>query len=249
MTNSDFNSLGKEIIPNVSVDCIIFGFHQKQTKVLLLKGKNLDYWMLPGGFVYKEENTDSALKRVVKQRTGLEDIYCHQFKVFGDNNRRFGEFHKLGLKVFGLEIDDKHWVSQRFISIGYLALVDYTKVKVNTDVFSDICDWYDIEAIPPLAMDHKEILNEAIKSLNILFLNEYIGFNLLPDEFTMNEIQDLYEGFLKKEFIRSNFQRKMLSLGVLERLDKKSEGKAHKAPYLYKFRPDLVDIYNLLKRL
>jgi hypothetical protein len=95
--------------------------------------------------------------------------------------------------------------------------------------------WYDIDKIPTLMFDHNEIFRKALETLRTMLDEKLICFNLLPDTFTMNELQNLYETILGEKMIRSNFQRKMLSLGILERIEKKMTGAANKAPYLYRF--------------
>ncbi len=113
-------------LSNISVDCVIFGFQEKQLKVLLLKFKNNEVWTLPGGFIGKEEDADEAAKRVLWQRTGLEDIYLQQFHAFGDLKRNIGAFEKheeINLAM-GRSIEDLAWLSSRYITIGYYALVE-----------------------------------------------------------------------------------------------------------------------------
>ena len=134
------------------------------------------------------------------------------------------------------KVDESHWLLQRFISIGYYALVDFTQAIPTPDAISDSCAWYDLKKMPKLIQDHEEIISAALTNLRENLDRRLIGFKLLPEEFTMPDIQGVYETIIGKKLHRPVFQRKMLSLGILKRLAKKKTGKAHKAPYLYKFK-------------
>jgi 8-oxo-dGTP diphosphatase len=135
--------------------------------------------------------------------------------------------------------DDNHWLLQRFISIGYYALVDFTKVIPKPDTIFDNCAWYDLGVIPKLMQDHNAIIQKALESLRTDLDNKLIAFNLMQEEFTLGDLQILYETILDKKLLRPAFQRKMLSLGILERVAKKWTGAAHKAPYLYRFSKNI----------
>lgn len=229
-----FLEKGPEYLPSVSVDCVIFGFHENQLKVLLLEFKHTKAFSLPGGFVFKEESTDEAATRILWERTGVKDIYLEQFYTFGEQNRGNWDVHKATMSTHGFELQADHWLLQRFISIGYYALVDFSKVQPTPDIFSDLGDWYDIHQIPALILDHNLIIDKALETLRLMLDHKLVGFNLLSETFTMNELQSLYETILDKKLLRANFQRKMLSLGILERVEKKFSGKAHKPPYVYR---------------
>ena len=223
-------------LPNISVDCVIFGFQENQLKVLLLKFRNSEIWSLPGGFINREEDVDDAAKRVLWQRTGLENIYLQQFHTFGDLKRNIGaiEKHEEINLAMGRSLDDLTWLSHRYITVGYYALVDYSKVNVTLNDVSDDSAWMDVDDIPALFLDHNLILKAGLAQLRESIDTKLAAFNLLPDTFTMSELQQVYETILGKELVRTNFQRKMLSLDILERIEKKYTGGAHKAPYLYR---------------
>jgi 8-oxo-dGTP diphosphatase len=231
VTIADFYRKGHEyFVPHLSIDCVIFGFHQNELKVLLLQWKDTKRWCLPGGFIGKTETLDEAAVRILKVRTGLEKIYLRQFYAFGDPAR---DRKKHGFKPpKGFE---KSWLMERFISIGYWALVEFSKVVPTPDEFSLKCEWFDVNNIPELILDHNEIVVKALQSLQ-QHLNDYpIGKDLLTDKFTMPELQKLYETILDKALDRRNFQKKILSLGILDKLKERKLGGAHKAPFLYRF--------------
>ncbi len=231
-----FLDKGLEYLPSVSVDCVIFGFHEHQLKVLLLEFKHTKAFALPGGFVFKNESTDAAATRILWERTGVKDIYLEQFHTFGEAYRGNWDVHKATMASHGFELETDHWLLQRFITIGYYALVDFSKVKPTPDIFSDLGYWYDIHEIPTLILDHNRIIEKALETLQLMLDYKLVGFNLLPETFTMNELQSLYETVLDKKLLRANFQRKMLSLEILERVEKKFSGKAHKPPYVYRIK-------------
>lgn len=222
-------------IQQLSIDCVIFGFHGEQLKVLLPKVKQLELWSLPGGYVLKKEDIEAAAQRILEERTGLRDIYLEQFYVFGKANRSTGETLKKVLLANSIQIPEDSWVFERFISIGYYALVDFSKVNTKIGIYDEACEWHDIHQLPNLAFDHAEIIQKALETLRFMLDDKLVGLNLLPETFTMKELQILYETILDKPLRRDNFQRKILTMGILERIEKKFTGAAHKAPYLYKF--------------
>jgi len=218
-------------MPGLSIDCVIFGFHDNQLKVLLLKWKDTHEWCLPGGFIYKDQHIDEAAGHILNSRTGLEQIHLRQFHVFGDPEREQGKQKITKVR----KVKKTSWILDRFITIGYWALVEFSKVVPAPDELSSECTWWNINEIPKLMLDHNNIVNNAPHSLQ-KNLNDYpIGKELLPAKFTMPELQNLYETILAKKLDRRNFQKKVLALGILERLSERKLGGAHKAPFLYKF--------------
>jgi 8-oxo-dGTP diphosphatase len=214
------------LLPGISIDCVIFGFHDNQLKILLLKYKGTNFFALPGGFIDQDENLENAAAKVLEERTGLRDIYLEQFYTFGQKSRRDDSKHIEVLNKQGITLAPNHFLLNRFISVGYFALIDFTKAIPTPDKLSDTCEWHDVEKLPDLIFDHNEILKKALETLR---------FPLLPETFTMGELLSLYETILGRKLLRANFQRKILSLEILERLDKKMTGAANKAPYLYRF--------------
>lgn len=228
--NVDFDNL---FLPGLSVDTVIFGFHDSRLMILLLQYKNTNSFALPGGFVLKKESGDNAAQRVLKDRTGLTNIYLEQFHTFADGNRNDPSFFRKIMKARGLTPSTDHFLLQRFVSIGYYALVDFTEATPASDGLADECRWYELKTLPPLIQDHATIIKTALSTLRENLDKKLVGFNLLPELFTMGELQRLYETVLGEKFRRTSFQRKMLNLGILKKVDKRWTGAAHKAPYLY----------------
>ncbi|MER0439926.1 NUDIX domain-containing protein [Emticicia sp. W12TSBA100-4] len=234
----------ENFINQLSIDCVIFGYKEKELKVLVPKiNLSKDLWALPGGFIQQDESIDEAAQRILQERTGLIDIFLEQYRVFGQTERTnkevFDEFSSIKnelLEQHPFSKSDITWLSKRFVSIGYYALVDINKVNPQKGDFDESIDWYNIKDLPNMIMDHNEMVTYALETLRQNLDHKLIGFNLLPETFTMKEVQELYEAIYDKPFARNNFQKKILDMNVLERLEKKFTGAANKAPYLYKFK-------------
>ncbi|MFD2571889.1 NUDIX domain-containing protein [Spirosoma soli] len=226
---------GSGFLPGLAIDSVIFGFHESQLKILILEYRNTGLFALPGGFIKKNEDINDAARRVLTERTGLHDIYLEQFYTFGDIARYDPEPLQKILEANGITPTNDHWLLRRFVTVGYYALVDFTKAVPNPDRLSDRCAWYDLGNLPPLMQDHQQIVQKALETLRANLDHKLVGLNLLAETFTMADLQSLYETILDQKLHRSAFQRKMLSLGILERIEKKYSGGAHKAPYLYRF--------------
>jgi len=229
---------GSRFMPGLSVDCVIFGYHERELKILVSKFKNTSYYSLPGGFIKRNEDADEAAHRVLFERTGLRDIYLNQFYTFGNTHRANPEPMKSVMLANGIEFNGNHWMLQRFISIGYYALVNYTRAEPKPDFFSESCLWYDIDDVPKLMQDHLLIVKKALETLRNNVNRKFIGVNLLQDQFTMGDIQKLHETILGEKLNRTGFHRKMLNSGLLKRIGKKKTGGSHRAPYLYVFHSD-----------
>lgn len=230
------NDYFKKSLPHIVINCVIFGFDEEGLKVLTVRYKNSKVWALPAGLVLREEDIDFSAHRVLKETTNLQNHYLEQFATFGKKDRI--EVKRLGklMQGVGLNPSKDHFMLQRFIAISYLALVDIQKVTLKPDAYSDELQWVKIENSPRMIHDHNAILNTALQYLKRNIYHTPIIQFLLPDLFTMKELQQLYEVILQEELVRTNFQRWMLGKNILERCEKKYTGKPHKAPYLYKFK-------------
>ncbi len=230
-------------LPHLSIDCVIFGYKNKALKVLLSKLKyGQGRWALPGGYILKTEGIDAAASRILRDWTGLADIYLEQFRVFGEAGRITDSSHREVVESVLPKHDPERydaetiaWMTSRFVCIGYYALVDINQVHPRSGEFDEYLDWRNVDDLPKMTYDHADIIASALASLRQSLDQKLIGFNLLPETFTMKEVQELYEAVYDKPFPMNNFQKKILDLGILERLEKKFTGAANKAPYLYRF--------------
>lgn len=232
---SDFDLDWNQFLPGISIDCVIFGYHQQELKILILEYKNTGYFALPGGFIKKDEDLDEAAERTLRERTSLENIYLNQFHTFGNLRRHDTKYMKKVLDANGIEYTENHWLLQRFISVGYYALVDFSKVTPTADNLSDSCKWYDLDNLPELMQDHRYIVETALETMRDNIQNKAVSYNLLSDTFTMADLRYLHETILDEKVNRSSFHRKMVNSGNLKRIGKKKTGGAHRAPYLYEF--------------
>ena len=224
-----------EYLSHIAYDSVIFGFSEDKLKILIMEYHNTGLYALPGGFIKRNEDLDQAVKRGLNERTGLDNIYLEQFHTFGNLKRYDPDIMRTILEANGYAPTPSHWMLDRFITVAYFALINYKDVNPRPDVLSDAIEWYDIDELPPLMLDHRYIVDSALQRLRINLERKLIGSNLLPEKFTMKELQQVYEAILDQKLRRTTFQRKMLSLGILKRHEKRFSGKAHKAPFLYSF--------------
>jgi ADP-ribose pyrophosphatase YjhB (NUDIX family) len=207
--------------PLVAIDCIIFGFDQdaEALKLLLIKspmdsGENS--WSLVSGFLNTNETIDDAAHRILHSLTGLTNVYLEQLQVFSS-----------------VYFDP----SPRTIAVAYYALI-------NTDLLSESqankysANWVNLPKKPKLIFDHNKMVDRAIKRLQRRAKTQPIGFQLLPEKFTMRQLQKLYEEILDEEFDKRNFTRKINSLGILEKLAEKDKTSSRKGSYLFKFNKE-----------
>ena len=233
----DNTQLLNDYTSHLSIDCVIFGFHNNELKVLLSKFPKIDVWALQGGFVKKQEDIDAAAVRTLQEMTGLNNIFLKQYHTFGKANRpTYNDSLKQAFNDIDVDIENISFLNQRFISIGYYSLVHFPKVTPSVGFFFERSEWFDIHNLPDLALDHAEMIEYALESMRHSLDYHIVGFNLMPETFTMKELQSLYETILGEPLRRNNFQEKILNMGILERLEKQYTGGAHKAPYLYRFK-------------
>lgn len=209
------------ILDSITIDCVIFGFNQGTLEVLLVKhadGISKDKWGLPGGWIFTDESTDAAANRLLLELTGIKDVYLEQLRAFSEPDR------------FPLS---------RVITVGYYALIkkeDWTGLKPGATA-SEV-GWFKVSEVETLIYDHLHILGVGLRRLRRRIKQEPIGFNLLPEKFTLLQLMHLYEEILGYEMDKPNFRRKILRMNLLTALDEKQKDVSHRAAKLYKFNPD-----------
>ena len=209
--------------PAVTTDCVIFGFDGSELQVLLIergiepfKGK----WAFPGGFLNMDETAVEGAMRELKEETGLENAYIEQFNTYSEPGR-----------------DPR----ERVITIAHYALVRIQEVKGGDDAAK--AQWFPIDEVPQLAFDHDKILRDAMRKLRERIHFEPIGFELLPEKFTMRELQILYESILGVKFDRRNFAKKMMHYELLNQLDETVRPTAKRDALLYSFNKDNYELF------
>lgn len=216
-------------IKDVSVDCVMFGFHADELKVLLLKWNNID-WSLPRGKIFRQELIAEAASRVLKETTGIQDVFLQQFHTFGATDRykdSTSDQNIHGNK--SKETIEYELFHESMISIGFYALVDFEKVVPN---LMGSYQWCEIAAIPDLLFDHNDMIELALVALRKDLRYLPIA-KLLPQKFTLREMQKLYETILNRKFDRRNFHKLLMSYDFLIKLPEKKIGSANKSPHLY----------------
>lgn len=230
-------SLEKEAIPQLSINCVIFGFHEKELKVIVNKISidGITIVVVPGGYVKQTEDLTVAVERIVRESTGLEKILFKQFAVFGDASRSFGS--EIVYKKWSTNEDKKifDWISKRFISICYLALVDFNKIELKPTQFLETAQWFPVDKAKTLSLDHGDIVKSARETLLKELPYSPIASNLLPSKFTLPQLHSLVEAILGREVDRPNFRRKILKSDMIVKVGVDGSGKRRPAD-LYAFR-------------
>ncbi|GAA5520134.1 NUDIX hydrolase [Aliifodinibius salicampi] len=203
----------------VALDCIIFGFDRSGLKLLLIKRDfepEKGNWSLMGGFLNRDESLDDAANRILHKLTGLKNVYLEQLYGFGEVDRDPVE---------------------RTISIAYYALIN---IRSHDKELMDKYDarWFPIDDLPDLIFDHGEMVKAAKSRLKYRASHEPVGFELLPEKFTMPELQILYEGIYETELDKRNFRRRILSMDILTKTNEKQKKYSKKGAFLYKFNED-----------
>ena len=188
-------------IQQISIDCVIFGYHQQQLKVLVPKlDFTGDFYALPSGFVGQNEDIDTAAKRILEERTGLKNVYLEQFKVFGKSARKSANFLDKLIELNPEKLTQKSqnegdydWFTKRFISVGYYALVDINCVIPKISSLDSSINWINIYGLPNLIMDHNLIVEKAVEELRNDLDVKLNVFHLMPENFTMKDLQEVYE--------------------------------------------------------
>ena len=219
---------------DISVDCVVFGFDEDELKVLLIEQKQPEgksvikpQKAVPGNLVRDDEGLDTAAKRILNELTSLNGIYLKQFHAFGDPNRVTGLKDRDWLRSFRTHPE------RRVITVGYYSLVKMDDFNPQAASFAKKAQWVDVYKIPNLAFDHNEIVGEALKVLRHELMADHIGFELLPEKFTLSQLQKLYEIILDKKLDKRNFRKNILRTDTVTPLEEKQSGVLHKPAQLF----------------
>ncbi|MBW3598890.1 MAG: NUDIX hydrolase [Planctomycetes bacterium] len=201
----------------LTVDCVVFGLDAEDLKVLLIQRDIPPFegrWALPGGFVRVDEKLEDAAMRELSEETGIRDVFLEQLYTFGAVDR-----------------DPR----ERVVTVAYYALVNLQGHDVAGATDARSAAWFALDDTPPLAFDHDQILKTAHDRLRGKVRYQPIGFELLPEKFTLRQLQNLYEKVLDRPLDKRNFRKKILGMGLLEELDEVEHDVAHRAARLYRF--------------
>jgi hypothetical protein len=236
--------ISHKIIPNISVDCVVFGFDFEKLNVLLvereLKDENSGEILirdhtLAGYHIFEDEDLDSAASRILRGLTGLDNIFLEQFGAFGQLDRVSSPKDKMWLDYINKGFAD------RVVTVGYLALIDNTKVTLTLKDRN--VSWFPVSMIGDMEMafDHKFLFYNALEALQRKVKVEPIAFELLPDYFTLSQLQKLYEALLGKSFDKRNFRKKVALMHYVIPLKKKQQGVAHKPAQYFLFSREVYE--------
>ena len=212
----------------LTVDCVVFGSDEGDLKVLLIQRDLAPFrgkWALPGGFVQMNETLDDAARRELGEETGLKDVFLEQLYSFGGINR-----------------DPR----ERVVSVAYFALVALGQHTLHASSDAGDAAWFSVSELPSLAFDHDQIVTVAIQRLRGKVRYQPIGFELLPNKFTLSQLQQLYEVVLERSLDKRNFRKKILGTELLVETDEIEQDVAHRAARLYRF--DEAKYRRLVKR-
>ncbi len=213
----------EEVLPvfnsAVSIDCVLFGFDGGELKILLIERNEepfKDWWALPGYLIGDNESLDQSASRILHELTGLTDVYMEQYYAFGEVGR-----HPQG----------------RVVTIAYYAMLRLGGDKILKPLtnYAKKAQWININELPKLAFDHQYIFDKGLEKIKRRIKHLPIAFELLPEKFTLTQVQNVYELILGKKLDKRNFRKKILSFGVLKELDEKQKGVSFRAATLYKF--------------
>lgn len=225
-------------IPNVTLECVIFGLHDSELNVLLSRRKlnlnvdretSIEDWIITGDHIQKSENLEEAAKRVLRGTVPLGHTYFEQFNTFGNPDRIKKEKDLTWLR----KLD----VSPRLFSVGFISLIKAQTLQLKNDNIQ----WFSIHKLPELGFDHEEIIQNAYENLQKKVLIEPLIFELLPDKFTLNELQVAFEAVLNIRLDNRNFRKKVLKEKYIVQLDEKRKGVSKKPASLYIFSRDIYD--------
>jgi 8-oxo-dGTP diphosphatase len=236
--------IAHKIIPNISVDCVVFGFDFEKLNILLVERvlrdeKNGEVIFrdhtLAGYHIFEDEDLDSSAAKILRGLTGLDNIFLEQFGTFGQLDRVSAPRDKVWLDY------SKMGFADRIITVGYLALIDNTKVTLKLKDRN--VSWFPVSMIKDmeLGFDHKFLFYEALAALQRKVKVEPIAFELLPDYFTLSQLQKLYEAVLGTSFDKRNFRKKVAQMHYVIPLKKKQQGVAHKPAQFYLFSREVYE--------
>lgn len=235
-----------ELVPNVSVDSVVFGFDSVHLNILLI-GRSIVHegllyhdWKFPGDLIRKDEDLDTASERILKELTGLENIYMKQLKAFGALDRLTQKPRDMSWLI---SIDHPE---QRVITIPYYSLINLNQNTNNGLVLSKNAKWFPVDKARklPLAFDHHEILEFALETLRNEMRTKPLAFELLPPKFSLTELQRIYEVIFGRPLDKRNFRKKVTTLPYIISLNEKETAVSHRPAKLHIFSRD---VYQRLK--
>lgn len=212
----------------VAVDTAVFTIREGKLAVLLVQLKHPSYsgqWSMPGGLILQNETTEDAAMRMLQEQTGVADVYIEQLRTFDQPERD---------------------TTNRVVSVAYIALVPPTQTNLQTTEKYSAVQWWDLTELPQLAYDHSRMVDKAVRRLRAKVTYSNIVWSLLPDTFTLSQLQQVYEVTLGKSLDKRNFRKKILSVGIVESTNTKELEAAHRPAELYRFKQHTLQYIDIL---
>ncbi len=210
-----------KIIPNLSIDVALFGFKDNELQVLLIKRDKIpekDKWSLPGGYVFMDEDISDAAKRILEELTGISNLYLSQVELFGSRDRYPGK---------------------RVVSVLYCALISPDKFNLIAGSHARMVDWFAVNQRLELPFDHNDMIDTAMRWFNDELWRKPIFINLLPEKFPLNLMMNLFNEFFGENIDNRNFRKKVISQGLVEKLDEKTKGGVQRPAFLYRLKKSI----------
>lgn len=222
----------KKYIPQLSINCVIFRFDGTVLQVPVVRAVQADIWSIPGGYIYQTEGIKEAAKRILFEQTKLENLLLSQFGTFGSAEREFSaEIEKYPSLGFPEDLI-KH-ISQRFVTIGYYSIIGRDQIELKTGPFFKEVKWINVEKTNTLALDHSQLVSEALLTLRAELQSLPLLLSFMPLTFTIPELQKLFEAILGRPVDRGNFRQRMLKSKILIKIGTTKEKTGSRPPILY----------------
>jgi 8-oxo-dGTP diphosphatase len=227
-----------EMLPSLSVDCVIFGYDDNTLKVLVrreevpVSGVIVTEWKLPGNHVLRNEDVDTTAARILKEQTGLENIYAKQFHVFSDPDR-------LKRRPQDFEWVKPRLADERVLTVGFYSLLNLSAFD-NSDLI-EVAKWIKVDEVSDLMFDHRDIFDAALRKLRYDLIHEPLVFELLPEKFTLTQMQKVYEAIFDTVFDKRNYRRKINKMPYLIPMNEFQIGVSHKPAQLFSFDKALYE--------
>ena len=227
-----------KFVPQLSVNCVVFRYCEKKLEIAVVRPIDQDFWLIPGGYIHQDESIEQAVQRVLFEHMQIPDLLLSQFGTYGDTERHFmAELSELSTG----ELPDSliRWLSQRFITICYYTVLGEGPWDIQPSPLYDRIEWREAKEISDLGLDHAELANEGRTALASDLTSKPLLTRFMPGEFTLPELQGLYEAILDRPIDRGNFRQRILKSDILVKTGQVKKETGSRPPLLYRINKDV----------
>jgi len=224
-------------IPQLSINTVIFRFHKMELQFVAMKLVHGNLWFIPGGYVFQDESINDAARRNLFEQTQMHNLVLNEFGTFGSSDRRMNA-DTGGIEHLGIDEEVREWITRRFVSVAYYSIITDQNTEIMVSPMYSEAKWLNIDDHDALAMDHSLIVAAARKALAKDLLSQPLLLSFMPEEFTMPELQKLYEAILGRSVDRGNFRKRMLKSGFLIKTGQVKGNARQRPPELYQLHKD-----------